>query len=144
MTQTRSMPQIPASVRDSETRDWMNNAAQRIDGVRVRVRATAEAQVSTDRDITLQAVDYTGQPVSGRYAVLVYLSVNADGAPGGTQTVTWNSGTVLATYTANVSYLVLTEADGTAELTVSGAAANRRVCAAVLGDVAIGTSIEWA
>lgn len=137
------MPQIPASVLDNEVRDWMNNASQRIEAARVRLRATAGAQVGADRVITLRAVDYAGQAVSGRWLVFVYFSASADGAPGGTQTVTWGTGEVLATYTANESYLVLTEADGTASLTVNGAAGNRRVCSAVIGDVSIGNAVSW-
>lgn len=67
----------------------------------------------------IQVIDRVKNNWKGRWAVLVFIATEANGAPGGTQTVTLNTGTILDTITPNETYLVLTEADGTFQIDVN-------------------------
>jgi len=106
--------------------------------------ARASAEVSDERVVTITVRDRQGEAWPGRWLVAVWISATDGGAPGGTQTAAWDTGTVLATYAANQSWLVMTEADGTAQLSVTVTGAGTRyVHRAVLGASGPGVPVAW-
>lgn len=143
MGQTNTIPAISEEL-PFLLRSTLDVMRQRIEAERVRFTVTPEAQDGGDRDVVLQVIDRVGKAVSGRWLALVYISPSAAGTPGGTQTVVWSGGTVLATLVTDVAFLILTDADGTARATVTlGGAGSRHVGSAVFGDVSIGGEVAW-
>ena len=84
---------------------------------------------------TGQTTDMIGQRWSGRWYGIVHIAQTQDGDPSATgNTVTFSKGAVLATFTPNAAYLVMSDEDGKIELTVdTGSTAARMVYAEVLG-----------
>jgi hypothetical protein len=78
---------------------------------------------SSVRRCTLRVVNRRGVACVGVFLVGVSLGLTEDGAPGGTQTLSVAKGQVFLTAAANVTLLVFTARDGTAEIdiTVTGA-----------------------
>jgi hypothetical protein len=106
---------------------------------------TAAAEVADARVVKIRVRDRNQEAWPGRWLVVVWISTTSGGAPAGTQTVSWASGVVLATYTANQAYLVLTAADGTADVSVTVTGAGSRfVHAVVLGSPEAGVEVTWA
>ncbi len=84
---------------------------------------------------TVQARDASGAvDQAGRRHVLIVVSASSFGAPGGTQTVTFNTGTILVTHTANQIYLVESDATGMIEVDVNVSGAGSRYVRASVGD----------
>lgn len=79
-----------------------------------------------------QVRNQAGQACRGGFLVRVFVATTRGGVPGGSQTVAWQTGQVVSTYTPHQHWEVLTEADGSFSLQVT-AASERFVAALVLG-----------
>lgn len=103
------------------------------------------AEAANVRRFTLEVVNRLDRPRPGRWLVLVWLAETAYGAPGGTQTTSFNAGTVVEELAADQAWVVLTDADGAVELDVTVAgAATRHLHHLVLGPVPTPLSATWA
>lgn len=99
--------------------------------LQVHVRPGAEA--ANVRRFTLQVVNRRGRDCIGLFALLVVIGTTETGGPGGSQTVSVVSGATVQTIASNQAYVVMTGANGKAEIdvTVTGAG-TRYVRAGVL------------
>lgn len=124
----------------------MHTALERVvDKPLRRAPATIGAEVANTRTITLQVRDRINRPVTGRFVVELWISTSSGGGPGGTQTVSVSSGTIMQTIAANQQYELLTAADGTLaiDITITGAA-SRWVSTIVRGEAVETDQIDWA
>lgn len=82
--------------------------------------------------------------IAGVHSVLLWIGTASGGAPAGTQTVAFTSGTVLSSLTANRAWEMLTDSTGkiVLEITVTGAG-TRYVNAQVRGPSDLGTALVW-
>lgn len=98
-----------------------------------------------DRAIALQLKDAAGVDLAERALVRLWISASDFGAPGAAgHTATVTIGAVYATELADGAYLVITDADGAAELTINvSGAATRYVMAECDGRVYSCGAITW-
>lgn len=97
-------------------------------------------------DALVKVVDAAGNAVTGKHLVRVWYGTTAGGAPSGTDnTVAVEADAVaIQAVTANAHYLVLTDADGEAELRVTVAGAGDRYIHAEVGGRVASAKLEIA
>lgn len=102
-------------------------------------------EASDVRTITLRVRDIDGRDTKQQFSVRLWVSTSADGGPAAGQTITFSSGTILVTVTANQFYEVLTTADGQIILNVTVAGAGSRwIRAHVAGEMFTSNEALWA
>lgn len=124
---------------------WAQEVAGLINRPLADARFTAGAQATLTREITVQLVDRLGNPVRGRWRVLIWIAATENGDPSATgNTVSFTTGVAVA-HTANALYEVMTDASGKAvfDLTLSGAG-TRHVYTVTHGAAAGSGSLTWA
>lgn len=147
--EVRTLPQRVEAETPKELGRFAALVARYFDEAQARPKFTAGEEDDPDPDdrvITLQVLDRLGRPWQRRWAVLIWISETAGGPPMATQTVAgFGGGTVLDEILTDATYLILTEADGSAEFTVNATGAETRFFnGIVLGQAATSPPVVWA
>lgn len=115
-----------------QLRAWVAALVEWLHNELVGVRYTIGAAVGTARPVTVHVCTAGGQrqvvasddaSSDGRFIVDVVVGTADTGLPAGVQVVTFSSGQIVQTIAANQAYRVVTEADGTIDLSIDGVAA---------------------
>lgn len=132
----------------TKVRQTLQQIAEIIDHPVYEVAASWGVEGSDIRACTLQVYDRRGNALSGRYAVLWYLSSTDGGAPSGSHSVGARSaGSQLLQLIANSAFLDCTDATGkiVVPVTVTGAASRTMMCGVVARmDQMLGRTASWA
>lgn len=128
-------PTIPSDVNTARVGDvekWCRTVAGFFDRSPAEVTVTATAEAADVRRFTVQVADRRLRPVAGRWNVHLWLTDDASGLPGGTQTVTFVTGDVQDTYIPQVRWTVRTDDYGkiVMDVEVTGAGSRRVVAIA--------------
>lgn len=100
-------------------------------------------QVGQTRRANIDLRDALGRPVTGNFAVLVWVSDTEGGGPGSSQITTTTTGTVLFELDAGFIFLAQTDERGQLAIDVEGAAGYRWISVVPLGGV-FGSGATWA
>lgn len=122
-------PTIPSDVKPERAgiiANWCRVVAGMFDRYPLEAAITFGAETADVRRCTVQVQDRRNRSAIGPFKVEVWVSTAATGAPGGSQTVSFVTGTVVDTVTANVRYVVLTSATGLIEFDIEVTGAGSR------------------
>lgn len=137
----------PRTIQQSDNLDaFQRKVRSYFDDAPAACKVTAGAEVGNARRITFQVRDRLLNDWADRWVVYVYIAATTGGDPSSTgNTVAAVAGTViLDTLTANAAYVLLTDADGQAQIDVTIAgSATRYFYSVVVGRAKESPSVGW-
>lgn len=126
-------------------KSWARQLAQLLQRGIAEPHFIVTAEIGNVIAVGVQLQDRLGNNLVGRWPIDLWITTAADGAPSATgNTVAVTGGTILATYTANAAYRLLTDETGLASITITIAgAATRLVYATAGGEALASPTLTW-
>ncbi len=107
---------------------------------------TAGDEAANVRRVTIECTDRHGYKRPARYLVRVWISATSLGVPGGSQTISLVTGTLIQTVSANVALVIASDANGAIvfDLDAGAGAQTRYVSATIIGEAAESAALTYA